>query len=142
MSIKKSIMLNDATVEHLRRRTRHDNEIAWSAAINGGFEALGWLGRELLPDLSPAEWEIILNTYTGCLLDYHRPLRIASDIMDDRGAIDINELDEATAAVVRRCHAMSQPEQYAVLDFVAQFWAGDWSDAGDFSSIVSRITEG
>jgi hypothetical protein len=135
-------MINDQTFAHLRRRTRydHDHDILWSAAINGGFEALGWLSQELLPDLTDAEWQLILNTYSGCLLDYHRPLRIASDIMDDLGAIDINDLDADTAAVVRKCHAMSQPEQFAVLDFVSQFWAGDWSDAEDFQAIVSKIT--
>lgn len=50
-SIKKSVMISDATFSYIDARTKHESEITWSQAINEGFKALKWLTDEALPDL-------------------------------------------------------------------------------------------
>ena len=57
--------------------------------------------------------------------------------MDDLGLLDV--ADHPHADLVKRIHAMSQAEQFAILTFVHIFWAGDWNDVADFSEVIARI---
>lgn len=139
MSLKKSVMFSDQAVTYITARTRDQNDIAWSQSVNRTFEAVEWLSRYLLPELNQQEWELILNTYAGCITDFHRPLRIASDMMDNFGEVDINDLSPEIAGVVRKCHALSQPQQFAVMDFINVFWSRDWSSFKNWDDIYNHI---
>lgn len=151
MSTKKSVFLADHTVEWIESSTSRKinwNEPEgpkWSEAINATFEQLRFLLRESLPDLSMEEWETLLNVYSGCYFPAHGvPARIASDMMDKIGAVDIGEVETNTpdyAALIRKTHKMSQPEQLAILYFVQIFWSTDWKGEWDeiFSSICSKF---
>ena len=138
-SIKKSVMFSERTLDYIRNRVRSEDEIAWSQALNEGFKALSWLTKEALPDLNRSEWEVILNVYAGCIIEFHQPFRIASDIMDNFGALELAQLDPQVAAVATKIHGMSQMEQFAILDFVKIFWCNDWSQEPDFASIILKI---
>lgn len=138
-SIKKSLMISEDTFNYIDARTKHEADITWSQAVNEGFRALKWLTDEALPELDVLQWHHILNVYSGTLLEFRPPFRIASDIMDDAGAISVDEVSPMVADLVRRTHNMSQLEQFAVLDFVQKFWAGEWSECVDFGEIFEKI---
>ena len=140
-SIKKAVMFSEHSQNYIRARAKGEDEITWSGALNEGFKALSWLSRQALPDLSPGEWEKILNVYAGTWIELTPPFRIASDIMDHWGAIEIGQLDQDWGDLVRKIHAMSQIQQYAIMDFVQIFWSHNWTQAADFESIVKQIKE-
>lgn len=142
-SVKKSVMFSDQTVAYIKARTREENEISWSQALNEGFKALAWVTKQSLPELSAKEWGMLLNVYAGCIVEFTPPFRIASDMMDDRGEISIETLDKVDpgyAALVRKMHGLSQIEQFAVLDFVQKFWSRSWNDCKDWGEIYRKIS--
>lgn len=138
-SIKKSVMLSDLTQKFIGDRSRQDGDIAWSENLNEGIKALSWIASAELPELTQSEWQTILNVYAGSAIDYTPPYRVASDMMDDRGAISIDELEPEYAALVRKIHGMTQAQQWAILDFAKRFWARDWSEAKDWAEIFSSL---
>lgn len=148
MATKKSVFLSDYTVSWIEITTKkmlNDQELdgpKWSEAINATFEQFRFLLRESLPELSADEWQIILNVYAGTYFPAHGvPARIASDIMDNVGEVDIANVDKLMpeyAVLIRRVHAMSQIAQLAILYFVQIFWSNDWP-MKEWSQIVSEI---
>lgn len=140
-SLKKSVMFSDATCNFIRDRNKAEDEIMWSRELNEGFKALSWLTRQSLPDLAVADWEVILNVYAGSWIEFQPPFRIASDIMDHFGVVDINDLDPELRLQVVRLHGLSQPQQYAIMEFVRVFWSHDWSHTKDFKEVIWQIKE-
>lgn len=150
MAIKKSVFLSDYSVEWIElttKKTLNNKELdgpKWSESINAAFEQLRFLLRSSLPSLSMDEWQAILNVYTGCYFPAHGvPARIASDMMDNIGAVDITIVEERApdyAALVRKTHAMSQLEQLAILYFVQIFWSNDWK-MSEWEQVVSEIQQ-
>lgn len=140
MSIKKSVMISDHAESILLKTTRYDETPAWSQEVNRAIIAGDWIFRQSLPTLTPGEWEAVLNTYAGTTgaID-HPPYRVAADMMDDQGLVDVTQ--HPNADLVIRIHAMSQVEQYAILIFVERFWAGDWDEAADFSETIKLISD-
>lgn len=138
-SIKKSVMISGLSVAYMQARTRYGEDISWSQNINEGFRALSWITRQSLPVLTPAEWEILLNVYAGSWLEFQPPFRIASDIMDNWGALELSQLDPAVAELAKKMHGLSQVEQYSVMEFVRVFWSHDWTKEPDFDAIVTKI---
>lgn len=141
MSIKKSLMISDSTLDYINARTKADtSDVRWSHEVNKAFSQLGWTMRQALPDLTHGEWELLLNVYAGTWLDdFAPPFRIASDIMDHFGAVDLSTLDEDTQAVIRRMHGLSQVEQLAVMDFIQKYWSNDWSHCKDFDHVIDEV---
>jgi hypothetical protein len=139
MGIKKSVFLSDQTEQIIRKMSRDDDHPQWSNVINQTLAAADWVFRESLPELTPAEWQVILNAYAGtCDTLQVQPYRIASDLMDDLGLIAVD--DHPNADLVKRIHGMSQAEQFAILTFVQLFWSNDWNDVPDFSEVIKRIS--
>jgi len=138
MSIKKSVFLSDQSESIVRKMSRDDGYPQWSGIINQTMSAADWLFRQSLPEFSPDEWQIILNAYSGtCDSLQCQPYRVASDLMDDLGLLDVS--DHPNADLVKRIYAMSQAEQFAILTFVQIFWSGDWNDVADFSEVIASI---
>ena len=148
MATKKSVFLSDYTanwIETTTKKTLNEKDLEgpkWSEAINATFEQFRFLLRESLPDLSMDEWQIILNVYAGTYFPAHGvPARIASDIMDNIGEVDIANVDNLMpeyAALIRKTHVMSQLEQLAILYFVQIFWSNVWP-MKEWDQIVSDI---
>ena len=141
-SVKKSVFLSGYTAEWINSTTQKDHEShdgpKWSESINATFEQFRHLLKTSLPELTVDEWTYILNVYAGCYFPAHSvPARIASDMMDNVGAISLDALSDDYGALVRKAHAMSQVEQLAILYFVQIFWSATWS--GDWGEIVSQI---
>ncbi len=134
MSRKKSMIVSDHSLAILRAQTRAeeadgaDAEIAWSQGINEALMVCDHLIRAELPELAPAEWEQILNAYAGCLAGpLGIPFRIASDLMDDLGVVDLSAVAPEVAALIRKLHGYTQAQQFAILSVVRRFWARDWA---------------
>lgn len=126
MSIKKSLYLSDLTENWITATSGGDEDPAWSASVNATFEQFRYLLGQALPNLSRKEWTALLNIYAGWRAPcYSLPIRIASDIMDDAGTVDISRLPDDTRALVHKMHGLSQLEQLAVLYFVQIFWSTD-----------------
>ena len=140
-SIKKSVMISELTQSYIKSRTRYKSEIAWSQALNEGFKALSLITRQALPELSSREWEVILNVYAGTCIEFHPQLRVASDIMDTFGALELSELDPEVAEVVKKVYVMSQIEQFAIMNFVQIFWSNNWNSEPGFDAIAAKIKE-
>jgi hypothetical protein len=143
MATKKSVFLSDLTTNWIEVTTKKDDfeqGAKWSEAINATFEQLIYLVRSSLPELSVKEWEIILNVYAGCYFPAHGvPARIASDIMDNFGEVDIDDIKPELAAFVRKTHAMSQTEQLAILYVAQMFLSKNWGSYNDFQDIINAI---
>jgi hypothetical protein len=144
MATKKSVFLSDRTTQWITATTgdiQTGENPKWSESINATFDQFNTLIANALPKLSSNEWQIILNTYAGCYMPAHSlPARIASDIMDDLGAIDIASVEKLypdTASLIRKVHAMSQLEQLSILYFNQVFWLNKWDC--EFGEIVTQI---
>jgi hypothetical protein len=114
---------------------------AWSVSINAGMIHLQNIIADSMPELNAQEWQIILNTYAGCMINSpaRTPIRIASDILNDRGAESVDNLDDDTKALVLKIHTMNQAQQTAILYFTQAFWAKSWRDYKDFDDIKKQI---
>lgn len=141
MSIKKSVMITDQAHEIMKLRTdkrNPDNSIAWSNQVNRALILNDYLFRVSLPDLTDGEWQVILNAYAGTVGTLeHPPFRVASDLMDDLGLINVE--DHPNPDLVKRIHNMTEVERFAILQFAEIFWNNDWSDVIDFRQIVNDI---
>ena len=141
MSLKKSVMISDSAVAAIQARSRGDIGIGWSQSINKAITDLKTLCRVMLPDLTENEWVMVLNVHNGSFLEDQTffPLRLASDVMDCYGVVDIGELDEPHQALVRKLHTMSQAEQYAILDMVQKYWSFQPNKPMQFDTHLARI---
>ena len=135
-AIKKSVMLSSDTYDYILARAKNVNDISWSESINAGFKILKFIAKQALPELSHTEWMLILNTYAGTG-NMRFPLRIASDILDNYGVIDVSELKDEVQATIMKIHHFNQIEQFAMMDFVEKFWAKSWEC--DWAEIVETI---
>jgi len=142
MSIKKSIILSDLTLRSINsRKSKNADEILWSQAVNNSFQKNEWLIKELLPQMAGDEWKIILNVYTGCWLeDFQGSYRISSDIMDDVGVINIDELSKEYRDMVKKMHKLTQAEQWAITEVVHKFWCGNFNEFENINDIIKHIT--
>lgn len=128
-SIKKSIMISDKSQAYIVCRFRKEDAqdvFSWSQGINGAVSTLQFILANSLPELTEYEWECVLNTFNGTMWDDERIesfLSIASRMMDNIGAVDINEVEENYANAVRKMHALTAVEQYAVADMCRKFWS-------------------
>ena len=141
MSLKKSIMLSDETLAAIEsRKVKGADDVLWSQSVNSCFEKTEWVIKHALPELTGDEWQMLFNVYAGCWLnDFMPPYRIASDMMDDAGAISLDELNDDYAALVKKVHGFSQVEQFAITEVIQKFWCGEWNDYKTLTDIVNAI---
>lgn len=136
-------MVSGESLKYIETRgyTKGDGDgVAWSEAVNESIKALAWLSRAELPELDSSEWEYILNCYTSRNVEYSFPLRIASDLMDNVGALELSELSKDYAALVKKCHAMTQAQQFAIMNYVRMFWTKD-RKAESFDATIQAIID-
>jgi len=140
MGIKKSVFLSDRSEKIIRSMSHHDHP-RWSQVINQTFAAMDSIFRNSLPALSTDDWQVIMNAYSSGTRDTISciPFQIASDIMGDRGLLDVEQHPQKN--LVKRIHAMTQAEQFAILTVVRIFYLNSWHDADSFSDIVMQIVD-
>ena len=143
MSTKKSIMISDKSVRFIQARCKECDDIQWSQSMNNAIDELDYLYKALLPDFTEEQWFVILDAYQGVIIDTRTlPFRLASDIMDHYGVIDVSDLDEPQQGTVRAVYNLNQPEQMAVLDMVRRFWAADRSNTGEsLKDTINTLTD-
>jgi hypothetical protein len=124
-SIKPSVSLSDWSQAVLSRYgTRTETGPGLSPVINSVLERYDWLMRQSLPELSNQQWQTLLNVYSGSeMTSYNPPYRVASDILDCFGVLELSELDQPVADLARMCHGMTQAQQCAILDACQRFWS-------------------
>jgi len=136
MGIKKSVFLSDQSEQIIRSMSRDDKHPQWSEIINQTLSAADWIFKQSLPNFTPAEWQVILNAYSGtCASLQCQPYRVASDLMDDLGLLEVDQ--HPNVDLVRRIHGMSQAEQFAILTFVQIFRSNNWNE--DLPEIIRTI---
>ena len=147
MAIKKSVFLSDRTGEWISVTTcksGFDMTPKWSESINATTDQFRYLLKVSIPDLNIYEWTSIFNIYNGCHMPAHSiPARVASDMMDNIGAIDLENVGKDYAALVRKVYAMTQTEQLAIT-YVAQiFWSSEWKldEDDDWLTVVKMIVD-
>lgn len=143
MSTKKTIFLTDQSVNFIKLTSQIEGDgVTWTNAINAGLEQLQYLIGNALPSLTIKEWETILNCYAGCFQPaFGIPAWIASDLMDNVGAKNLDETEPGYRVLVEKCAGMTQAEQMAVLYFVQAFWSDDWKHCADFDEVVKQIAD-
>lgn len=136
MSIKKSVMISDESVDYIEARNLA-TKINWSRSVNDALGELGKLYEVLLPPLTLDQWQVILDCYAGPVEVGTRPARIASDLLDHCGEVDLEALSEHYRETVLRVHQLNQAEQMAVLDVVRRFWLRSRQDSEE--SLATRL---
>lgn len=128
MSIKKPVVITDESLSYIQARNPHPgSEASWSRAVNCALDHLGWITRELLPELSETDWELILNVYSGATQEFYRPFSLSADCMSYFGARDIGDVPEKYQGSIQLFRDLTQAEQYAVFQFVEVFWCNNFS---------------
>lgn len=142
-SIKKSVMLSEQTQNYISSRQRsEDGDYSWSQGVNGAVHALTWMLDQALPELTQYEWECVLNTFNGTMFDDMRMqsfLSLSSRMMDERGALSLEDVEPEYAAVIRRVHQLSLIEQYAVADTARKFWAKSFGKIEEGMTLIDLI---
>jgi len=121
MSVKKSIFIASETEEWIKATSSVVDKVGkvdtkWSESINATFEQFIYILEESLSVLADSEWSIIFNAYENSHFPAHAvPARVASDIMTVAKVIDIADLPNDCAELVRKIHAMNQAEMSAIL---------------------------
>jgi zona occludens toxin (predicted ATPase) len=147
MALKKNVYFSDITqaIIEARVKSQETGFVSFSGQVNEMLKRYDHVMKISCPDLSTAQWQILLNVYNGCIIsEYHRPYRIASDMMDSIGAIDITQVEKSDpdfADLVRKMYDFSQLEQMAILDFIQNFWANKWQKFNDFEAIKAHILQ-
>ncbi|MGI9277857.1 MAG: hypothetical protein ACR2PT_23790 [Endozoicomonas sp.] len=141
--VKKSVMLSEASHQFLLDRTREGVGVGWSENVNFNIRALRFLIQDNMPALTVEQWRIILNTYNGISIESDvPPYRIASDMMDHYGVLELSELkNDDIRQTVRTVHGFTQSQQFAILDVVLRFWCADWK-MKDLKEGLDELTGG
>lgn len=120
--MKKSVHLSNQTERFINERTLSDSP-NFSGQINSAIETLAHLAQAEKPALSDSEWTELYNIYAGSdLTRLVLPLNLAKDMLDHYGATVPSQLPDQQA-LIERLAAMTQVQQYAIIDAVRVFWA-------------------
>lgn len=145
MGLKKSIQLSDQAVAYIEARRSRDTDdqdvLSWSAGVNQALADLSWLLRELVPELQIDTWRILLDAYAGHYFDGPRlsPHRLASDVMDHYGAIELGQVPPEVQSAVRELHDLTQPQQHAALEVNRLFWTQSNRWTGSLADRIEQI---
>lgn len=123
-SRRSSVYLGANAVAYLANRNFNcDGKINYSGGINAALELLAYLAQAEQPKISDADFVELCNVYAGSDLERLRyPFNLARDLLDHYGALDINALSSARKDLAIRLAALSQAQQFALLDRVRVFW--------------------
>lgn len=114
-------------------------EASTSAIVNSLLSRYRWMCQQSLPELSDGDWQTLLNVYAGCeMVSHPMPVRIASDILDEFGALELAELEPEVADLARLARDWTQAEQLAVLDFCQRYWSQSW-DGKSFDAVKKTL---
>ena len=144
MATKKSVFLSDKTVSWIDITSSSSSKKTgpeWSVAINRSIAQLWFLLSESVPDFSGNEWAEIISCYNHTAFSERlsKP-RIASDLMDKYGCIDIDDLSPELQNLVRKLHDLTPLEQFAALYIVQICLLREVSNkCNDFDQILEVI---
>ena len=122
--------------------TRTDGGPALSSLVNEIMSRYDWIIRSSLPELTDAEWRIILDIYADNQLDYNKPFRVGSDIMDHYGwsLAEVARSEEPAAQLAMKLSELGQAAQAAIVDAVGRFFfRGAWLAQGDLAEIMNEL---
>ena len=141
-TIKPSVSLSEHSQEILAVYTRPDkgHPAGLSPMINAVIQRYDWLMKHSLPELTADEWQMLLNCYCSTeMVSYTPPFRIASDMMDDLGVLELAELEENLQTFIKRVNGFSQAEQLAILDRCHRFWNSQVKEGEPLLEFIQRL---
>ena len=116
---KTAVNLSKNALQYITDRTQQGEQKGLSAHINNAFEQLAHLARVEKPELSKSEWIELCNIYAGSdLTRLAMPFDLAEDLQVHYGTLPQN-----LTALYDKLSAMTQAQQFAVLDAVRVYWA-------------------
>lgn len=121
---KRSVHLSEKTealIGFLSDENRNGSK-NYSGSINAGLLLLESLMNQSRPNFSEEEWVCLCNVYSGCVVEFTMPIRIASDIMDDAGTYDLTKIESVGRELIEKISTMSQCEQAAILWEIKKRW--------------------
>ena len=118
---RKTVHITDATEKYIADRWDEPN---WSGSINAAFNQLAFLAATEKPELSKEDWAEIYNIYAGSdLTRIVLPINLAADLLIHYGATIPSQLPENCQPLIEKLAAMSQAQQFAIIDNTRLFWA-------------------
>ena len=116
---KTAVHLSKTALQYVTDRTQQGEQKGLSSYINSAFEQLAHLARAEKPELSKSEWVELYNVYAGSdLTRFVMPFDLADDLRTHYG-----NLPQNLTALYDKLSAMTQAQQFAVLDAVRVYWA-------------------
>jgi hypothetical protein len=139
MALRKSVYLSTATAEWVNSTTEKDEtgQPKWSEALNASVASLRHILKSSLPIFTASEWNDLIEAYPDP--DLRGPIRIAVDLMDKFGAVDVTDLTCYAQNLVRRTRMMSQAEQMAILYAIKIYRVYGLDNSIDIIETVNRI---
>lgn len=136
--MKKSVFLNDATVEAIESRQK-PGEANYSGTINSLIDRYQALIRNTVQelDLSTKEWTTIFSIYNGTVTGHDAAgtvKMLLAEVMDSEEAANTPHLPE-------KIRSMNFCQRLAVIDMADRFWSRKWEDASDYDEIISILKE-
>ena len=119
---KKSIHISGNAELYITDRTPQGENKNYSAHINNALEQLAHLAKSEKPLLENQEWVELYNVYAGS--DLTR-LVLPFDLADDLKA-HYGTLPKELTTLYDKLSAMTQAQQFAVIDAVRLFWASGY----------------
>lgn len=115
---KTAVHLSKTALQYVTDRTQQEQK-GLSSYINSAFEQLAHLAQAEKPELSKLEWVELYNVYAGSdLTRLAMPFDLAGDLQVHYGTLPQN-----LTALYDKLSAMTQAQQFAVLDAVRVYWA-------------------
>lgn len=119
---KKSIHISENAELYITDRTLQGENKNYSAHINNALEQLAHLAKSEKPLLENQEWVELYNVYAGSdLTRLTLPFDLADDLHTHHGT-----LPQGLTALHDKLSAMTQAQQFAVIDAVRLFWASGY----------------
>ena len=116
---KTAVHLSKTALQYVTDRTQQGEQKGLSSYINSAFEQLAHLAQAEKPELSKSEWIELYNVYAGSdLTRLVMPFDLADDLRTHYGTLPQN-----LTALYDKLSAMTQAQQFAVLDAVRVYWA-------------------
>lgn len=120
---KTAVHLSKTALQYVTDRTQQEQK-GLSSYINSAFEQLAHLAQAEKPELSKSEWVELYNVYAGSdLTRLVMPFDLSGDLQAHYGT-----LPQDLTALYDKLSAMTQAQQFAVLDAVRVYWASGEDD--------------
>ncbi|WP_296053453.1 hypothetical protein [uncultured Alteromonas sp.] len=134
-SKKTTVYFSADSMVKLADRSPEHEKINMSGLLNELINRYAWLTAVSLPELTNDQWSVLIDALAGVDFSDQRPPADVAALLLNQSA----QSDELNKIVVLASE-WSQAEQYAVIDFLQQYFARKWDNYPNFDLIKKQIT--